>query len=298
MKSLFWIAAVTLVIGSIPAQAATWESYEHLAGATAAPVLVQGKERMYFRLVRGKPLEIPVEGPSRLRVITRLELAPGATEVARYRVRATEAGTLFEELSTESSAASEVKPASGRAALGKSRRMTFDVPAGRHRVSLQLEGVDAVLVRVQSAAPAGGEEPMVSLTPIRASRGVGVIEGEKTVPYYTVLPGEPVTVRVVGPTRLELLTRLDFDPTMHGTQTYRLRLTERGRTLREIELKTTKATTANYSNLPDRVPSKFDRVRLSIGEGTHEVAVELVSPPHGSAEIHPRIPTPSVGNEE
>jgi hypothetical protein len=97
---------------------------------------------------------------------------------------------------------------------------------------------------------------------------------------------------------LEIMTRLDFDATMRGAQSYRMRVTERGVAIREMEFKTTKATTATYTNLADRVPSKFDRVLLRVGEGVHEIAVELLSPVRGSAEIRARIPQPSVGNEE
>ena len=61
---------------------------------------------------------------------------------------------------------------------------------------------------------------------------------------------------------------------------------------------TTKATTASYTGIADRVPSKFDRVQLAIPEGLHELSVELLSPPRGSAEIHARIPQPTVGGEE
>src|SRR5262249_14742552 len=155
---------------------------------------------------------------------------------------------------------------------------------GRHRVELDLTGAAAALIRIQSSAATEGGEPMVSLTPVSASRSVTVVEGEKSIPYYSVLPGQPVRIRVVGPTRLELLARLDFDATMRGQQSYRLRLAEAGRALREFPIKTTKATTATYANLPDRVPSKFERVVWSVPAGIHEIAVELVQPPQGSAE--------------
>lgn len=65
-----------------------------------------------------------------------------------------------------------------------------------------------------------------------------------------------------------------------------------------MEFRTNKATTASYTNLKDRVPSKFDRLMLPIGNGTHEISVELLAPAGGAAEIHARIPQPTVGNEE
>ncbi|MBI5711382.1 MAG: hypothetical protein HZC42_13945 [Candidatus Eisenbacteria bacterium] len=296
MRLALAFAALALAAGE--AAAARWTAFEKLPGATPVQVLVREKPRAYFRLTPQAPLTVTVEGPAQVRLTTRVELPPGSARIAAYAVRALEGGRLLEELATESSAAAEVRLQGGSAALGKSRKMTFDVPAGNHRLTLTLGGAAAALVRVQRSAPRGGEPPMVTLTPVAAARSVLVAEGEKTIPYYSVMPGQPVRVRVVGPTTLEVLARLDYDATMRGTQSYRLRFSERKQVLSEVEFRTTKATTATYTNLKDRVPSKFDRATLPVGEGTHEITIELVQPVRGSAEIHARIPEPSVGNEE
>jgi hypothetical protein len=138
----------------------------------------------------------------------------------------------------------------------------------------------------------------VSLTPIKAPRSVSVIEGEKSIAYYSLMPGQPVVLRVVGPSTLDCLTRLDYDATMRGAQAYRLRIVERGRTLRTVDFRTTKSGGATYAELKDRVPSRYDRFSLPVGNGLHEIEVHLVKPANGSAEIHARIPEPSVGNTE
>ena len=173
-----------------------------------------------------------------------------------------------------------------------------DVPAGKHELTLVLEDTQSVLVRLQRGAAAKGHEMMVSLTPVEAPRSVLLAEGERTIAYYSVLPKKAVRLRVVGPTRLELMTRLDFDPTMRGTQSYSLAISDGDRRLREVTFKTTKATTASYTNLTDRVPSKFDRVQLVIEAGTHEISVELLQPVQGSVEIRALIPQPAVLDQE
>jgi len=184
-----------------------------------------------------------------------------------------------------------------RRPLGKSRRLTFDLPAGHHELAFSVAGAGAALLRIQTST-SSVVQSMVSLTPIAAERSVNVAEGEKLIPYYSVAVGQPVRLRVIGPTTLELSSRLDFDATMRGTQAYRLRLTEAGRTVREIGLKTTKAVAAAYEEVRDRVPSKADVSRVPLAAGVHEITVELVTPVHGTAEVHARIPEPSVGNEE
>lgn len=297
---------LTLLSGTIaggallaaPAGAGKWDAIDHLTGQTPVTILVGEQPRNYFRLTPQKPLSVPIEGPATLRVVSRVELPRGAKQVVSYTLRVTEGGRELDREDTESSPSSQVRDPQGRNEIGKSRRLSVDVPAGKHLLTLSVEGTPSLLVRLRQAVPARGEEATVSLTPVEAPRTVTVIEGEKSISYYSALPGRPVKLRVVGPTSLDLITRLDFDDTMRGTQSYRLGIGERGHRIREVEFKTTKATTAAYVNLRDRVPSKFDRVRIPIGEGTHEITVELMAPPRGAAEIHARIPQPLTGSQE
>jgi hypothetical protein len=209
-----------------------------------------------------------------------------------------EGSTVMDQNETESSASDQVKLAEGDRPVGKSRRMIVEIPAGKHQITLAVEKAPAVLVRLLQGAPARGEEPMVTLTPIDAPRSVTVTEGERTIPYYTTFISKPVRLRVVGPTILDLTIRLDFDATMRGGRGYRIVVTEKGRILRQLDFKTTKSTTAAYTNLKNCVPSKTDRARLDLGDGLHEIAVELVKPQEGAAEIHARIPQPTAGNAE
>lgn len=149
MKVCLAVAMTLALLTGSAAGAARWETYERLSDATAARVTVKGRERIYFRLTSQTSLVVPVDGPARLRVLTRVELPSGSSDVARYRVRATEGVHVFGELVSESSAATEALLVGGSAAVGKSRRLTFDIPAGKHRIELALSGAPAALVRIQ-----------------------------------------------------------------------------------------------------------------------------------------------------
>lgn len=286
------------LLAAAPATAGTWEAIERLPGQTPVAVMVGDNQRLYFRVTPERPLTVPIEGPARLRLTSRVDFSSAKVSLVAYTLRVVEGDRVLERQQTESAPSSVVHGAEGKGDVGKSRRMTVDVPAGRHELKIEAGGVPAVLVRLHQAAPRRGSEATVSLTPVDAMRSVLVAEGEKTIPYYSTTPGKPVRLRVVGPTTLELIARLDFDASMRGTQGYRIAISEGGRRVREAAFKTTKATTAVFTNLKDRVPSKFDRLTLPIGGGTHELLVELLAPAGGTAEIHARIPEPSVGNEE
>ena len=290
--------ALLALLAVTPVFAGTWESIERLSGEAVRTIMVDGNPRLYFKVSPEHPLRVPIAGPARLRVTSRVEFPGAGRTIATYTLRVMDGAREIEHQDTESAPSSRVKENEGNGGLGKSRRMTVDVPSGHHELRITVEGAPAVYVRLHLAGVAHGDAATVSLTPVEAWRSVTVIEGEKSIPYYSVKAGKPVKLRLVGPTTLDFLTRLDFDASMRGTAGYRLAISEKGRHLREVAFKTTKATTASYGNLSDRVPSKFDRFTLPFGDGPHEILVELLSPAGGVAEIHARIPQPSVGREE
>lgn len=296
MKTKMVIGALGALLGSAwGAQAGPWESIESLPKQKPVVVLVKDRARHYFRITPQSPLVVPIEGPARLRVVSRAELPSGDPRSVSYRLRALEGSTVLHEQRTESSTAPHVRLTGARAAIGKSRRMVIDVPSGRHEVTLTVEGVPAVVVRLKRGTPMAGREDMVTLTPIDAARSVTVTEGQKTIPYHTTYAGKPVRLRVVGPSRLDLTLRLDFDATMRGAHAYRVAVTDNGRSLRELAFRTTKSTTASFTNQPDRIPSKFDQARIEIPPGPHDLAIELIQPRNGAAEVHARIPQPTAG---
>lgn len=292
VASIYWLLIVST------AHAGKWRAIEHVPGQLPVTVAVQGKPRAYFRVAPDAPLTLQLDGPGRLRIVSRAELPRGASHAVSYRLRVAEKDKVLKEQETESSAADGVKVESSDAIVCKSRSFVVGIPQGGHRATISVAGTSSVLVRPLVADSVRSAEAMISITPVEASRSVTVSEGEKLIPYYSVLPGKPVKFRIVGPTSVEISARLDFDATMRGMQPYRLAISQAGHRVREVAFKTTKAATASYTDLKDRAASKISRIVVPLEGGVNELIVELLDPKNGSAEIHARIPQPSVGSEE
>ncbi len=290
------LAGLLLVAPS--AYAGKWQAIEHVPGHTPLTVTVNEKPRIYFRVSLDSPLVLTVEGPGRLKLVSRAELPRGGARSVSYRVRVVEKGKVLREQATESSAAAGAQSAQGDAILCKSRNAIVELPAGNHQLTVAVSGASSVLIRALYSSSKRGGEAMISITPVDAPRSVTVSEAQKLIPYYSVFQGKPVRLRIVGPTRLELSTRLDFDVTMRGVQPYRIAISTGGKRIRDVDLKTTKSATASYTDLKDRSASKLDRIVIPLGDGVHELSVELIEPKTGSAEVHARIPQPTVGSEE
>ena len=278
--------------------AGPWRPIGEISGAASVQVIVSGNSRQYSRLRPGAPASITMAGPARIRIISRAELPAKTAGTIAYRLRVTDQMRIMKEHATESSPAPDAHVKKSNKVIYKSRSTVVEVPKGDHKLELSCEGTPSLLVRILIADSIGEREAMSSITPIEATRSVTLSEGERLIPYYTVTADHAVRLRVIGPTRLEVSTRLDFDPTMRGVQLYTIGITKAGQSLRETRLRTTKATAGSYTDLKDRVPSKADRIVLELGPGIQELSIELVEPHGGSAEIHARIPQPKIGSNE
>jgi len=278
--------------------APAWTGLNAIPTEKPVKVVVEGESRIYFRVTPQHPLAVEITGPTRLRIVSRVELASAPKGKTAYGVQVTDGKRLIGSQQTETEPSDDASLPRSDTRLGQSRQLIVNVKSGARALKIAARGERPVLVRLLTSSPdkSGGET--VSLTPVAAARSVSLRDAEKLIPYYSVLPGRPVRFRVIGPTTLELLSRLDFDETMRGTQSYRFRVTDGTARPKEYEFKTTKALTATWEGLPDRIPSKFRRLGLPVTQGTHEISVELLKPKGGSLEIHARIPELAVGNTE
>ena len=298
MRDPFRSATLLLLLAAPlapPAHAASnWRAVTDISDQSPVRVDVDGKARSYYRVAGGGEIAVWLQGPGRLKIVTRAEAPPGTgTSAVSYRLSLHEGPRLLKEQATASSL-SDRSRLHGGATVCKSRTFTWAIPDGAHRIRISESGAPSVLVRLLVS----GSTPMISMSPLDTPRTVTVAEGEKLISYYSVFPGKPLRWRIVGPTQLELTSRLDFDATMRGDQRYRLAVREHGKPAREFEFTTSKATTASYTDLKDRVASKMSRLVVQVEAGTHEILVELRTPATGSAEIRARIPEPTAGEEE
>ncbi len=302
-RAVTLVASCSLLVAATlghPARssAARWHPIGEVASGAPVRVLVSGKPRVYYRVSPGSPVSFEVKGPARLRLVSRVEFRSTKSPAIAYRLRLEGGGRVWKEHATESSPAPKARLKEGRTPVGKSRTVLVKVPAGGHVFTLSTEGPATVFVRILVAEGSGVDVKLVSITPVEASRSVTISEGEKLIPYYTVTAAKPARLRIVGPTRLELSVRLDFDATMRGIQPYKISIAESGKRLREARFRATKSAAATYTDLKNYVPSKLDRVVLDLGPGLHDLSVTLLEPRGGSVEIHARIPEPTIGGEE
>ena len=112
----------------------------------------------WWKSSKGRPVSTIVDGPARVRVEVRLLMLPGATEAGRYVVQVSldggvAAGETFKATPVEQAALPGFT-------VGDRDRVELDVPAGEHRVAVDLlSGTsDKFLARIRYPEPASRDE--------------------------------------------------------------------------------------------------------------------------------------------
>ena len=110
-----------------------------------------GKDISYFELNHGRPLQVEVQGPKTLRILTRLMFEPQMGEEESYRLRVKSGskvlGTYF--MSTVQSTTATIKDLPDKVP-GKWRTCEIKIPKGKHIISVELVEKDrSILTRFQ-----------------------------------------------------------------------------------------------------------------------------------------------------
>ena len=118
---------------------------------TNRTVVVSGKDISYYDLNHGRPLQLEMEGPKILRILSRLLFESQMGELESYRIRVKSGrkvlGTYY--MSTERSSDSTVEGQSDKVP-GKWRTCEVTIPEGKHVISVELvEKERSVLTRFQ-----------------------------------------------------------------------------------------------------------------------------------------------------
>jgi hypothetical protein len=276
-----------------------WGPIEHVEGAVSQPVLVRGTPYGFFRVAKSRPIRFSVRGPARLAIVSRAEVPADAKEPIRYSVLVRAAHFVRGAQSVESSPAPDVRLAdSSHVTLCESRRLDIPVDAGEQEVWISENGAHAVYVRIVFLPPDSGAAEGDSVAASDGADVVPVVERGATRAYYRVTPDRPVRFHVVGPARLEIVSRLDLDPSDRFSASYALILSLEGRAVRAVRYTTVRSRDASYAGVKKRVPSKEGRAVLLLEPGAVDVSVSLAEPRGRAVVVRAARLSPAVGGED
>lgn len=257
-----------------------WKAIKPTLSPKPVQVVVMGRELNYYPLEKDKNIEVTLQGPTTLRVLSRLEFAADESGEKRYYLHYQNDGGSKSDFSLSTTlAANATLLGQSQVRLGTSRSEYIEVPEGKHvyRFSAGGKATYRLYLRfyVQSAE-SSAEAVTVAFAPSQFTTLVTLAVKENELPYYRLGQQDSVKLSVIGPTTLEVLARLEFDPTMVTDQKFRLKTFEDGLEKQVFSLRSKPSGIAEYSTQSDKIAGQAAKFYVEIPRGKHDYTFEIV----------------------
>lgn len=249
----------------------------------SAKLNIAGKTRTYFVLDKTSQVNFSVEGPSQLKIMSRLQLKSVNAE-PDYTIELQIEGSKKSRSIHHSSRLSEKAESTldSNMFIGVLRSKVIDIPAGKHNVILRVPdgSTDKVFVRIsQKTNEFTGGTAVVAMTPFEFTTEVELITDEVAYPYYRVGNTDKAALRLVGPATLKVLSRIEFSPEMKGSQKWKVQVLEDGKMKKSFNLSAGSSDVIRYRNPSPLVPSRAETFFVEVPEGEHVYEFRMTDDP-------------------
>lgn len=299
IKSLCCVVLVlTVLMGlPVPAQAAKTVSVTP-TGGTPVKVLVGKKEKSYHTLPSAGRLRLQIEGPGRLTAISRVLVPRGTAGTIPYAVVIREKGNVTARQKTTTGRSDATVQGTG-AALGKLRKLVLRVPPGTHVYEVSLEEAGSASAAMKFLFRSGkNPRKMVRLEARSYNRVATAVVKEKLQTCYVSTKDKGVQLSIIGPTRLRVTTRLNYDTKMTGRQKFSIGVWEKDKRIMMKSLVTSKSLGATYQDWKDVVPGKTASFSVPVPSGEHWYTFRLEEGMARSVSMRFSIPKKDLKNEK
>lgn len=272
--------------------AANWKAISPREDRGRSCIRVGAQDFDYFLLDGEQPTVLRVRGPQRLKIITRYLFGETDSQGARYRINVRVDGR--EELRRNFNASD--LPSAGLCRkdgqVAGLKRVYLNVPTGLHDIQILADAPgDGRIAARFFRESRGRETKMVNFSPERFDAVYKLqFDGGSQSIYYHFTENSPLRFSVIGPTTIEIDTRLDFDHTMSGSTSYQLEIVQNGEALPRFIYHTSKIGSASYIERRDILPGERKRSRLTVPRGRQEYEIHCSGPQNCGVAVRIRIP--------
>jgi hypothetical protein len=260
---------------------------------------ISERDRTYFSIEKGKSLSVQIKGPTQIRILTRLEFESQPSKSVEYAVEYSIDNQASEKVMFNSRPISSVRDEHQPSRLiGYLRIHSIDMPQGTHLVSFKVvNDSQRIWMRVQEQKATFVENlSRVAIQPHQFTKAVDLEVKEKITTYYRIGEDNEVKIDVIGPTNLQILTRLEFDNTMRGEQKFRFQVLEGEKVVETYSFSTEISDVAHYIEPSGNLLSRAEKVSFDIPTGSHSYRIVLMDG-NRTALIKFLIPIKDLGNK-
>lgn len=231
-----------------------------------------GKNRSYYALNTEKESVITVRGPGILRVLSRGIIVSDKNNKIKYHVLYTLNGGKQNKFSSGSVYPSKQATYSNTALGVPSQLKDFEIELGRgnHTIEFVL-GIDKnpVVARFKFTPTKAKKQKWIGYSPITPCEPIELISRESTVKYYRFSFDKPLKVKIIGPTELRVLTRIENHYNMKGRILYRIQVKENDKAVSTYQMSSRRSEVAVYKEDKNLIPGKACEFVIDVPKGKH-----------------------------
>jgi len=233
---------------------------------------ISGKTRNYYSLSDEKSSIINIQGPGKLRVMSRGRFIPKEGDEIEYEiVYSVDGGDL--QLLKKSAVVRSKKATYLNGSLGVPGQLEdFEIVLGRGYHTLEFKIKDTkipVAARYVFTKTKEKKQEWLAFSPMLPSEPVDLITREETINYYRFSKEKPLKVEINGPTELRVLTRIENHYQMRGRVHYRVQVKEKGMVINTYQLSSRRSEITVYENNKELIPGKACEFVINVPKGRH-----------------------------
>jgi hypothetical protein len=222
-------------------------------------------------VTKAQPLTVTAQGPTWLRVYTRIPWPAEDKGVKGYKLimQENDVKEKFVTFETERSKVARL----GSTRLSKWRSFYINVPPGEnmYRFILWTAPADSVLLKFAYESPAQWSD----IVPAEYGEKLQAVEDEKIINYYETTRSKPIMLEITGPQKLKIISRLAYAMDMNNEQVYSIVVKENSRIVKNSTFRAYRSETTSYQNRPDVVPSNPHSFYVNVKKGKHRFEITV-----------------------
>jgi len=234
--------------------------------------LVGEKTRYYYSLNTDKPSTINIQGPGKIRVISRGRFIPKQGNNISYQINyIVDGAELISKMFSNISRSKTATYKNGSLGVpGQLKDFEIEIGRGYHTIELFIKDKSIPVAARYSFTPSRKKkQEWIAFSPIQPTEPVDLITRETTVNYYRFSIDEPLKVVVNGPTELRVLTRVENHYQMKGRIHYRMEVMEEGKVINTYQLSSRRSDITMYKSQTELIPGKACEFVIAVPKGRH-----------------------------
>lgn len=255
------------------------------------------KSLRYYVLEAGKTMYLEVTGPTRIKLRSRASL--GRVDSGDYDLYVWEGKELIAGRKTETSK-SKLKLDGTDEYVGLARDIFFKVPRGKHTYSISARSgkIDKFYLRFYQQKKNKKKATYIQYRPYDYSTEAKLKTKKSEISYYLVEKDGGVRLKVIGPTKIKIYCRANFDPTVEDKSKFALGISEKGKSIEMFTGIAKKSKELAFSNLPGLMPSTLHEFYFDVPAGEHIYEFNKVNSPAPNLAVRFKILENSLGKKK